>query len=462
MIFRTALVLTLFAMGCEPSGARAPQQIDATVSEGMGTVVRVTWTTETPTTGYVRFGADGELDRETMLETEPTTEHSATLIGLPPDTQVEYVVVSEEGDDIEESTVRRVRTDELEGFTPEITVEGEPGHFIVMPLLNKQNTQLAHPVVVDPQGRLVWTYTDQRRAQVYRSQLSRDGSGIVYSATVVGGGPVTDSALVRVSWEGEVLVTHEIPFLAHDFVELEDGTLVTLASECRDADGNSVPVMEGGCPDHIEGNNLLAVAPDGTTEAIWSTWDCLDPVEDASNAQDRENWTHANALDYDAERDLYLISMRNLDTIIAVDANTRSCPWALGGVGATIGVSGGRFRKQHQFEWLGDKLLVFDNQGDFPQSRVVEYDFDPATGAQVAREFLPEPELFTLILGDVMRTSDGSTQIFWGNPDTADNTALADLYAPDGSLTSRLRIPRVVMGFSQIVVDPGRPDLGAP
>ncbi|MEN0063587.1 MAG: aryl-sulfate sulfotransferase [Myxococcota bacterium] len=458
-IVRGALGLTLVACGSEIQ----VQDVASTVTPSMGTVVEVTWTTDVPTTGFVRFGEGETLDRETAPSPEPSTTHTAQLVALPQQTDINFVVVAGEGDDAVESDVQTVTTGALDGFVPEITVTGDPvDHFMVVPLLSKRDRNLAYPVVIDREGRVVWTFTDTREAQVYRAQLSRDGSGVVYSATVVGGGPVQDSAIVRVGWDGEILVTHDIPWLAHDFIELEDGRLVTLASECRDEDGNPVALQDGGCPDAIEGNTLLAISPDGSVETLWATWDCLDPKTHPSNAFDRDNWTHTNALDYDEATDTYLVGMRNLDSILSVDVETKTCDWGLGGIAGTLDVAGARFRKQHQYDWVGDRLLVFDNQGGFPNSRVVEYRFDTTDGATEVRTFVSDPPVFTLVLGDVYRTSNGNTRIFWGNPDTVDNTALSELYDADGVMTSQIRVAGMIMGFSQIVVDPGRPDLGEP
>lgn len=434
------------------------QEFEVSISETMGTVATVTWTTDEPTIGFVRFG-EGDLTRETIPDSEPTTTHTARLVGLPPDARVRARVVNVSDGRESESRPQRFSTGSLDGYAPELEVDGEPADdFLVVPALARNNTStLAHPMVIDPEGRVVWSFTDDRVGQVYRAQLSRDGSGITYSATVVRGTPVADSVLVRVSWDGDVLVTHEVPFLAHDFVEREDGTLITLASECRDAQGEPVALGDDGCPQAIEGNALLAVDPDGNVETLWTTWDCLDPETQPSDDGSRDNWTHTNALDFDASSGLYLASLRNLNTVLAIDVETRTCPWGLGGVAGTIDASGPRFRRQHQFDWVGDRFLVFDNQGaGGQQSRVLEYLFDPPSKAVAVREFFADPPLFTLVVGDVFRTSDGSTRIVWGN------TGITDVYDAQGERRSRFRLPNMVLGFSQVVVDPGRPDLDAP
>ncbi len=457
-MLRSGALLVTVATGCVSEDLK-PQQIEATVSETMGTVVEVTWTTNEPTSGFVEFGERRrDLSRRTAVESEPTRQHSATLVGLPPSEEVHFRVVTAEGDREIKSGRVSVTTGALEGFAPELELEGEPAdHFLVVPILGRRDSNLAHPVIIDPWGRIVWTTTDTRDAQVYRAQLSRDGSGITYSATVVRGSPVRDSALVRVSWDGEVIVTHDVPFLAHDFVELDDGTLVTLASECRDANGKPVPLDDGGCPQAIEGNALLAVSPDGTVETLWTTWDCLDPETHPSDATDRDNWTHTNALDFDEASGTYLVSLRNLNTILSVDVETRSCAWGLGGVAGTLDLQGPRFRRQHQLDWVGDRLLVFDNQGAGGQeSRVLEYTFDPPSEAVAVREFKSDPPLYTLVLGDVFRMGDGTTRVLWGN------TGITELFDAEGSVRSRLEVPDMILGFSQVVVDPGRPDLGAP
>jgi hypothetical protein len=73
------------------------------------------------------------------------------------------------------------------------------------------------------------------------------------------------------------------------------------------------------------------------------------------------------------------------------------------------------FQHQHQFEVLEDSFLVFDNDGSTnPTSRVLEYRLDPDSGtAEQIWSYVPDPNLYTFVLGDVNRFDDGDTLITW-------------------------------------------------
>ena len=73
------------------------RDVVVTVDPVYATVVHVSWTTSEPTTGLVRFG-EAALNRATA-ETALATEHSASLLGLPPGTEIGLQVagVTEDG-----------------------------------------------------------------------------------------------------------------------------------------------------------------------------------------------------------------------------------------------------------------------------------------------------------------------------------------------------------------------------
>lgn len=421
-------VALLVACSSADEPEAGPLDVQVAVAEHMPTVIEVSWRTEAPTRGHVAFGT-GALDRHT-LEGPEGTEHSAVLVGLPPDTDVSVQVVADGVSGAEEI----VRTGALAG-APSMTVEGASDRFAALPIVG----EVSSAAVLDPQGRVVWWHSDPREPSVFRVRVARDGRGVVYSATVLGGNPHEGSAFVRVPWTGGSEEVLEVPWLAHDFVEHDDGTLVSLAY-----------TWQG----EVEGNKLVRVHPDGTTEDLWDTWDCFDPALHTS-IDPAHGWTHANALDYDAARDVYLVGLRNLQTIVQVDVETRSCDWAFGGSGGTVEIDGPTFLHQHQFTRTEAGLLVFDNDGaPGNESRVLEYAFDEgaATATQVD-SFRADPALYSFILGDAHRLPGGDTAVVWSVPATVDR------YAPDHTRVWRAAAddPDLIFGFAELLADPGHP-----
>jgi hypothetical protein len=418
----------LWLLGCREEEPNEVSEVVATVSERVPTVVTVTWRTEQPTVGWVEFGPEGEEVRQTPREPEPRTEHEVVLVGLPPETSVQFTVRGDDADGEPQGVTTGALADEL----PVLSVTGEPDElWRSFPVLSASTDDVLL-VLLDPQGRIVWSWKDTRGGSVFRSQILHDGSGIVYSSTLREAEPSEESALVKVRWDGteEVL---PVPWLAHDFVELPDGTLVSLTYVTVDG---------------VQGNALVSVSPDGQLTPGWSTFDCFDPVSNPGDDPEH-GWTHANALDYDEETDSFLVGMRNLGTIAEVDRATGSCGAAYGGTGGNVELQGATFYHQHQFERTGELLLVFDNDGaPGNESRVLEYALD--TG-ELVRTFRADPPLYSFILGDVSRQADGDTLVTWSV------AGLMDRLAPDG--TRELRIAAetpAIFGFTQIVADPYR------
>lgn len=374
-------------------GDNAITNLTATVSELIPTVVTVTWTTEQPSLGQVAFGPD--LALLTPLEETATTEHSAILLGLPADTTTGWQVLLDDGSASEEQTVT---TGLLPNVLPTTTVEGSGHDQLTVTTLLGSVTGAA---IIDGDGEFVWFYQDERGLDVYRARLSLDGTSLLYNAGSVSGDPSEDSVLVRVALDGSEETTISVPLLAHDFVELPDGTLTAIAVEYREVDGVEV-----------RGDRLVEIAPDGTQTDVWSVWDCFDPAEDVGTDEEI-GWSFANALDYSEAEDAYYLSIRNFSSITKIPRGGTTCEWVFGTTGATLPAPSEPFLHQHQFQVLEDSLLVFDNAGGGSVSRAREFSFDPsgATTPEEIWSYTPDPAIFTFVLGDVARLDDGDTMV---------------------------------------------------
>jgi hypothetical protein len=398
-----AATLLLGACGGSPD-ARQPTKVVATLSDQIATVFTVTWTTSMPTTGYVEFGATSKLGTRTPVETTPSLDHSAVVLGMTADAPAYFRAVSaENGAAVASSGVNTIRTGPLPVGFPALTRTGD-GYdgFIVVPILGTKTIV----VIIDAKGNIVWYHTDDRMLDFYRARLSVDGKSLIYNAAKISGEPSPSSELVRVSLDGSQSTSIPIPFLAHDFVEHPDGTLGAIAFEDRqDASGN-----------RIRGNELVEVAPDGTQSTVWTSWNCFDPV--ATPGDDpSQGWTFSNALDYDPATDTYYVGMRNFSSIAKVNRSTGACEWVLGTYGSTFKFAAGaqRFLHEHQFDIRGDHVLVMDNDGaPGDVSRVLEYQLDVATmTATQVWSYTANPSVYTFVLGEPIRLPDGGTFVNW-------------------------------------------------
>jgi hypothetical protein len=403
---RHALTISplLFAMaGCScQSGAGCPDVSDltATVSPDIPTVVTVTWTTDEPTTSYVSFGPGEDFSLQTALEPEPTTEHTHYLLGVPANTEGSYQVVTVDDDGAEcTDKVGTFETGSLDSGLPSLNVTGGGmDQYMVLPMLGSP----IGLVIIDPDGNILWWHFEDRGLDVYRARLSVDGQSLLYNAASVSGDPADNSQIMRVSLDGSTVDAIDVPLLAHDFVEHADGTI-----------GAMVVHYQGEGADEIKGDSIVEIAPDGTQTTVWTSWDCFDPELDVGDDQEY-GWTFGNALDWDGT--YYYLSMRNFSTVVQIDPADGSCGWAFGDVGATIQASASeRFKHSHQFQLLDGGFLVFDNDGSIdPESRVLEFAFDPVAGtADLIWEYTSDPPVYSFVLGDVHRFDDGDTLVTW-------------------------------------------------
>ena len=375
----------------------------------VGTVVRVTFDTTEVLTATVKFGPEGLL-YETPA-TEKGTHHEVLLVGLPALTEAHYQIVVGG----EEDTERTIETGTVDPIFQQLTVEGE-GHdrFAGVTMLGGE---LAGVALLDPEGRYVWNHISQRPAPQlpYRMRLLRDGSGVVFNVGDLSGELTKGGGLVKVAFDGLEETFVPLDYLAHDFVELEDGTLAGIAFKEGPIPKECPEVYEKLKPPKTQllGNHIVEIAPDGTQTEVWDSWDCFDPCVDFSDGLEetpREpGWTFTNALDYDEDSDSYLVSMRSLSTIASISRATGECNWTFGSAASATTVPVGQvFHHEHQFQYWPGHMLVFDNEGGGFTSRVLEYAFDPKEPtAEVI--WSHDTDVFSPVLGDVQRLENGDT-----------------------------------------------------
>jgi len=408
--------------------------IAATVSEHVATVVTVTWTTDVDATCQVEFGPTAGLGLTAPEETAGT-EHDAVLMGLAADTAVSYSVACGSCT----SEAQSVTTGSLPAELPGLTAVGDGmDAFMLVPAIGAWTG----PTIIDPDGNIVWYWPEDRELEVYRLRMSVDGESLLYNAASVSGDPAEDSELMRVSLDGSTVTPIPVPLLAHDFVELPDGTIAAIATEYRDVDG-----------EQMRGDKLVEIAPDGTQTDVWSAWDCFDPEVHTHDDMDF-GWTFCNAIDYDADEDAYYLGICNFSTLTKIPRSTYTCEWLFGGIAGEVDITGTPFMHEHQFHVLDGSIVIFDNDGPAGlESRAVEYAVE--VGGDSAEEiwsYHADPAIYTFVLGDVHRFDDGDTLITWATAGQIDrvteagesawrlntdmgyafgfNTVMDDLYAP--------------------------------
>ncbi len=402
------VLLGLLAVGCT---SRGPSDLSFVVSvdqsEQISTVVELSWTPTSPLVeAWVEVGEGPDCIDRHPAHRNPDGSWSALLVGLGAGESHRMRAWADTGAAVLTSQEVEVWVDSPPAWLPELELsirdeERSSGDYLVTSLLAEPSA----PVIVDSEGRYVWWYKPYEGAEkVIRSRMSRDGRSILYLEP-----PQVDAALehgralVEVSLDGRRKENRWVGAgLHHDFVELADGTLAAIAYDARTVEG-----------DRVLGDRIVELRPDGREVEIWSVWDHLTYTTDQALGQTND-WTHANALDYDPEQEIYTLSLHNLNTIWRIGRDGE-VHWKLGGGDSDFVDAEDLFSAQHQFDLSGDRILVFDNGTvDRGASRVVEYDLDLDTGeVDLLWSYTPDPALFCYVLGDVVALDEGAMRITW-------------------------------------------------
>ncbi len=396
--------MLLFLIACKADKISS-DDITVTVSEEVTSILSISWPNDEARATYVRFGAEGDLRYRT-----PTggveESGSAMLLGMPPSTEVFFEIVDAESDEV--LGAASAENGALPAAFAPLTATGSGKSydgFVATTVLG----QTSGPVIFDDTGAHVWWFDDTADWVASGARLSADRQWVIYTnqpkSTVVDQGE-----LVKVSIDGKTVERYTVPGCHHDFAEMPDGSIVVLSQDTRTIEG-----VDG--PHEAVGDQLISVAPDGTQTVVWNIFDDWPEAVWETNVEDDSvNWSHGNAIDYDAATDAWRISFRNFNSIASFDAQSGDVQWVLNGQlsdWTLVTDERDAFIKQHQFEVLDGSILLIDD-GDVNRgwSRAVEFSLPEGGGqAEEIWSWKPRPEIQTTVLGDVDRLEDGSTLV---------------------------------------------------
>ncbi len=389
-------------------------EIDIELSEVVPTVVTVRWASDRTdvTDAYVEFGVgDGPVDRAPATATDDGFE--ALLLGIPADTEAWLRPVVEDEDGSAALPDQTVTT----GSAPSVLLDvdlgvagevGDDARFLLTTVLSIPS----YAVILDRDGNYVWWYTDPdpefEAWPITRAHLTPDKRSVVMLPNRIPGGDEEPEGqhLSRVTLDGVASEPFPIDLVHNDFVILPDDSYAVLMEDRQIVDDEP-----------IWGDQLVEFAADGTSRVVWSVWD-HEPFNPEIVQDGR--WSHANALDYSVEEDMYYLGARHLSAIYKIERETGTQLWKLGRSGSDFDAVGGEdelFAGQHQFQLLPGGLVVFDNGNDIPAgSRAVEYSLDgEAWEIEQIWEYRADPILYCVGLGDVSRLRDGNTIVTWSS-----------------------------------------------
>ena len=363
--------------------------IDATAFHGIrveqtdiDTVVRVHWATTEPELGALFFELDGMV-QQTPWSSDPTTQHEALILGVPPHTEIPFALAKGVPSQPQCSGGWLTQNGGIPSALPELSLETTVvsqtlGGFIAAPAITTGQSFLT---IIDSQGRYVWA---QRHEElVWRMRMGLDNRSILFNHSAEADDEI--GPIYRMSFDGTLIDTIEIDGSHRDFVELPDGTISTFVWQLQ-----TMVDPKTGEERTIVGDALVEALPSGEQRQVWSIWDQHTPSLTEAMTKglypadlDAEEWTHANGLTYLPEDDSYLISLDAWNSIVKVDRQTGEELWFLsGGTGGDFHNGElGLVSNAHSVRPTEDGALLIFNRNDFAQgecAEAVEVDIDEA------------------------------------------------------------------------------------
>ncbi|MFT7580807.1 MAG: hypothetical protein ACI9MR_002481 [Myxococcota bacterium] len=383
-------------------------------------------TTDVPTVLTVSL-TDADDTWIVPTSTDMLSSHEVNLLGLyaGPTFGLEVNVTNAAGAATTDASLT-VEAGAMGADWPDFTLTSTPGTETLEPgytFLTLRPTEppdgfpLGMVFFVDDQGRPVWRHSISERI---RDIKRRDNGNVVM---------LTDDAVVEVDMLNQPvssIARSSLPTdtFHHEILYLPNGNLATLATELKVIDGYPADT-DGGTSQNVVADVVVEFQPDGTVVQAYSLFDLLDPqriVEGffggfwnafyPSDAPTRD-WTHGNAMYYDAADDTFVVCLRHQDWLVKIDPTTGDLLWTFGADGDfPLGAGGSWFYHPHApIKTSTGTIMMFDNGigrpgGGAPFSRVVEYEIDATPKDKVnwsatqVWEFTDDTAFFSPIFGD--------------------------------------------------------------
>jgi len=423
---RRLLSLTLCALACEAQG---PNTEATETSTGPGETTGETGETDpleltiranphstiSPFADVDAAGATNVVVRvysggEELFAREATSsEHGATsfLWGLPANGSFTAIAQAELGGAPRVSQEVSFSTGSLPEGIPELDLitrqENAHSGLVIFPTLALY--RLIY-LGVNPEGVIVWYYLTGDKGMRLSGDLKLMPDGRLFLC-------LPDHVRI-IEPDGRRVAQLAIPY-HHDVMPMPNGDMIALVSRLE-----TLNVAQLGGPVEVWADGIVQYSDQGELLTQWWVSDHLDHQSFPSKYSTYEepyDWTHANALVYDAERDRVLLSLRNQHAILAIDWQSGDVRWQLG-PGGDFDLTGPPedfFYNQHSPELQADgTLLVYDNgnerPGDDLYSRAALFHLDEeAMSANLLWDHEVRP--YTRVQGDADRLPNGNVLI---------------------------------------------------
>ena len=385
-------------------GCNRPCDAVLTAGEDDAQTATLVWESRRAESVTLTFSTPGDPTERTAAVVSSDGEHSASLWGLPPLSELTYTFSSDQKTCSDVTTAGNVPA----GLPP-VTVpidfpeNADDWSYIAGIAMGDTGTLF----ILDRQGQWRWHSIHDTAITVSSVELL---DGVLYYNSFdqdrtndigqVHARPLRSTETTDTRTEGG----------HHTFARLPDGTIAFPSLDVRPwfskDDGKEVDVV---------GDRILEVAPDGTVTELWSIWDHESPyIHDTWYSgfygDLGQDWTHANALNYSEARGSYLLSLGHLDTIYEIDQATGE---VLNRFTQDDVISGTVYNFQHDPNWTDDGTLLMISYPEEAPAMAIEYAVNDDGTLEEIWSFQRENN-GTSLLGQARRLGNGNTFLNFG------------------------------------------------
>ncbi|GEM_PF-1164369 len=382
------------------------------------TVIEVSFTLDEAADVHVAYTLDG-VDKVTPTRSLAAGDHMMRVLGVPAAKTVTWSVVAVdsagethngEGGELRVGNIpSAIPTFNVNIWDETQTVESWMAGAIIT--TDGEDVQF----VMDRDGNVVWYHTTPVELVTPWAEpsLHNDKRGILINefqedfCTDVG-------QVVRYDMSGEIIEEIRTIEGHHVFLEHEDGTIAYMARDVRDVDGYDEPVC---------GDKVVEVAPDGTNTELFTIWDHHEVTP--NNGMEIEfycdciDWTHSNMLGWYPDKNTYLFSFANTDTVVEFDRDSGELIRQFGKEPGSYVFDPliSSFARQHGVSYTDtDTFLVSQTTLSVKETTMREYTVDDDSATLVREwEYGKDLGYYALALGEAHRLPNGNTLANFGS-----------------------------------------------
>ncbi len=408
--------LVLLGIGC--TGLEAVEgdfTIDVQVDDAMVTLVEVNWTTDEPGYSWVEYGTTQAMELSTDVSSEATTDHSFLLYGVPALSDI-YVTAYTEIDGEVLTSFAEISTPNVPSNLPDPTVtvfdedRADSSLYIVGSILGENNLLFA----INREGEWLWYTEPDDTLCTFDTQISRDGHGLVYNLFAMDNS-LHHGYLNHIGIDGQVTDEFITVGAHHAFAQLPDGNTAVIVADVRDWQNPGTGEVET-----VVGDAIQEIDAEGNLQTIFSTWDWSDPWVhedwDVEYYPGMKDWTHGNSLAYYEDRDTYLISLANIDTVLEVNRTTGDVVRSFGPrmeYDYLPGTPPADF--QHDAQLTPQGTLIMTSRIEHDHTLGIEYSIDESTKTlEEVWSYGDDANLLAITQGQITILPNGNTLVNFG------------------------------------------------